>query len=92
MIRIGPIKLFRSDFLISDAGFSCVCLLPSFRRKGLSIPLLGQSITYCKKRNFDITLLFARSAADIYYTQFGVYGVFSLPRVFIKRHSQSLAN
>lgn len=86
LIRIVSRKLFRGEQFFSVAGISSVCLLPAFRGKGLSIPLMEQSLAFCKKREYDIAFLFARRAADYYYTKFGFHGVAAFARVLVKNN------
>lgn len=83
LIRIVPRILYRGNEPFSVAGISSVCLLPKFRGAGLSVPLMEQSLEYCSARGYDIAFLFARRAADHYYTRFGFHGIASYSRVFI---------
>ncbi len=92
LIRIVPRILFRGNLSYRVAGISSVCLLPSFRGKGLSVPLMNQALAYCKERGYDIAFLFARRAADHYYTKFGFHGVASYAKVFIKNNLSSGQN
>jgi len=92
LIRIVPRVLYRCDQSFSVAGISSVCLLPSFRGMGLSVPLMDQSLVTCRERGYDIAFLFARRAADHYYTRFGFYGVASYSKVFVKRNSNLTAD
>jgi predicted acetyltransferase len=83
LIRIVPRKLLRGTCSFSVAGISSVCLLPQFRGLGLSVSLMEQTLVYCKEYRYEIAFLFARRAADHYYTRFGFYGIASYSRVFV---------
>lgn len=83
LIRIVPRKLFRGTSSYSVAGISSVCLLPQLRGRGLSVSLMEQTLAYCKEQGYEIAFLFARRAADHYYTRFGFHGITSYSRVFV---------
>lgn len=89
LIRIVPRKLFRGTSSYSVAGISSVCLLPQLRGKGLSVSLMEQTLAYCKEQGYEIAFLFARRAADHYYTRFGFHGITSYSRVFISSSLKS---
>lgn len=84
LIRVVPRVICRIDQTFSVAGISSVCITAGLQGKGLSVPLIEQSIALCTERGFDIAFLFARRAADHYYTRFGFSGVASYARVSIK--------
>lgn len=85
LIRIVPRTLCKGDKTLSVAGISSVCLLPELRGKGLSIDLMDYTLDYCKKSGYDLSVLFARRAADYYYTRFGFHGISSYSRVIVKK-------
>lgn len=89
LIRIVPRKLFRGTSPFSVAGISSVCLLPQLRGQGLSVSLMEQTLAYCKEQGYEIAFLFARRAADHYYTRFGFYGITSYSRVFVSSSLKS---
>ena len=88
LIRIVPRKLFRGTRSFSVAGISSVCLLPQLRGQGLSVSLMEQTLAYCKEQGYEIAFLFARRAADYYYTRFGFHGIASYSRVFVSSSSK----
>lgn len=92
LIRIVPRILYRGNRSYSVAGISSVCLLPSLRGKGLSVPLMDQSLTYCSERGYDFAFLFARRAADHYYTRFGFHGVAAYAKIFVKKNGAPFAD
>ena len=85
LIRLVPRILCRGEETYSVAGISSVCIAPEWQGKGLSNGLMQQSLEICRSRDYDISFLFARRAADHYYTRFGFYGIASYAKVFIKR-------
>jgi len=84
LIRVVPRVICRVDQIYSVAGISSVCIRAELQGKGLSVPLMEQSLELCKERGFEIAFLFARRAADHYYTRFGFWGVASHARVSVK--------
>lgn len=85
LIRLVPRMLYRGGEIFSVAGMSSVCIAPEWQGKGLSNRLMQQSLDICRSRNYDICFLFARRAADHYYTRFGFYGIASYAKVYIKK-------
>jgi GNAT superfamily N-acetyltransferase len=83
VVRIVPRTVYRADQAFSVAGISSVCLVPEKRGKGLSTQLMEQTLARCRERKFDFAFLFARRAADHYYTRFGFWGIGSYSRVSI---------
>lgn len=84
LVRIVPRTVFRGDQAFTMAGISSVCLKPDFRGRGLSVPLVEQTLVYCRERGFDLAFLFARRAADHYYTRFGFWGVAAYSRISVR--------
>ena len=84
LVRIVPRVVFRGDQAFTMAGISSVCLKPALRGRGLSVPLMEQTLANCRKRGFDLTFLFARRAADHYYTRFGFWGVAAHSRTSVR--------
>lgn len=89
LVRIVPRTIFRGDQAFSMAGISGVCLDPALRGRGLSVPLMEQTLVDCRKRGFDLAFLFARRAADHYYTRFGFWGVSAYSRTSVRLTSVS---
>ena len=81
MVRIVPRSLYRVDQKFTVAGVSSVCIDPEFRGKGFSSRLMKYALEQSCARGFDLALLFARRAADHYYTRFGFWGLSSYNRV-----------
>lgn len=84
LVRIVPRKIFRGEEAFSVAGVSSVCLSPHQRGNGNSLKLMEFALACCKKRAFDFAFLFARRAADHYYSRFGFQGVSSYSKLKIK--------
>lgn len=84
LIRIVPRKVFRGAEEFSVAGISSVCLSADYRGRGNSVGLMEYAIECCRARNFDFAFLFARRAADNYYTQFGFHGISSYSRISVR--------
>jgi len=83
LVRVVPRKLFRVNQQIRVAGISSVCIDEAYRGKGLSRRLVQYALELCLTRKFDIALLFARNAADHYYTKFGFWGVASYNKILV---------
>ena len=77
LVRIVPRKVFRGQQAFVVAGISSVCLSPQQRGDGISVTLMEYALEYCRQREFDFAFLFARRAADHYYTRFGFQGISS---------------
>lgn len=84
LVRIVPRVVSRGDQAFTVAGISSVCLKPALRGRGLSVPLMEQTLATCRKRGFDLAFLFARRAADHYYTRFGFWGVAAYSRTSVR--------
>lgn len=83
LVRIVPRTVFRGEEAFSVAGLSSVCLSPCERGRGNSLKLMEFALECCKKRGFDFAFLFARRAADHYYSRFGFQGVSSYSKLKI---------
>lgn len=83
LIRIVPRKVFRGEEAFSVAGISSVCLSERYRGNGNSLGLMQYALECCRKRAFDFAFLFARRAADNYYTRFGFHGISSYSRISV---------
>jgi predicted acetyltransferase len=84
LVRIVPRTIFRGEEAFSVAGVSSVCLAPRQRGNGNSLKLMEFALACCKKRAFDFAFLFARRAADHYYSRFGFQGISSYSKLKIK--------
>jgi len=88
LIRIVPRILFKGDKTLSVAGISSVCILPEFRGKSFSLQLMDYTLDYCKNSGYDLSVLFARRAADYFYTRFGFHGISSYSHIYVKKPKQ----
>lgn len=84
LVRVVPRKVFRGNEVFNVAGISSVCLSTNHRGKGNSIGLMRYAIECCRERGFDFAFLFARRAADNYYTRFGFHGVSSYSEISVR--------
>jgi GNAT superfamily N-acetyltransferase len=84
LIRIVPRVIFRGPEKFFVAGISSVCLAPDYRGQGNSVGLIKFAVDHCKARSFDFAFLFARRAADNFYTQFGFHGVSSYSHISVR--------
>jgi len=84
LVRIVPRKVFRGEQAFVVAGISSVCLSPPQRGKGISVALMEHALEYCRQRKFDFSFLFARRAADHYYTRFGFQGISSYNQLKVR--------
>src|SRR5262249_5124360 len=81
VVRLVPRTLPRADQQYTVAGGGSVRLAPGLGGKGLSSPLVWHALQAGRLRNFDLSLLIARRAADHYYTRFGFWGLASYNRI-----------
>jgi predicted N-acetyltransferase YhbS len=88
LVRILPRTIYRASEPLAVAGISSVCLESAYRGQGLSAPLLASALDVCKKRGFDVALLFARRALDHYYSKFGFWGLSSYNKQTIQWDSR----
>ena len=84
LVRIVPRKVFRGEQAFVVAGISSVCLSPQQRGKGISVALMEHALECCRQRGFDFSFLFARRAADHYYTRFGFQGISSYNQLKVR--------
>jgi len=82
--------IFRSLQRFRVAGITSVCVDPEFRGKGVSSLLMNYTLNFCRSAGFELALLFARRAADHYYTRFGFWGIAAYSRATIRLDNRAL--
>lgn len=88
VIRLVPRTIYRCSQPFRVAGITSVCVDPEFRGQGISTLLMEYALESCRSEGFELAMLFARRAADHYYTRFGFWGISAYSRVTIRPGSR----
>jgi predicted GNAT family N-acyltransferase len=83
VLRVLPRTLWRMSQRYSCAVISSVCIAEDLRGQGYGNALVEAAIHHATAQGHDLACLFARRAADNFYTRFDFWGLGSYSRVSI---------
>lgn len=77
VVRLVTRTLRHASDAFRVAGISSVAVAPAWRNRGIGRKIMEECIRQAKTLGYELTVLFARRAADHFYPQFDIWGLAS---------------
>ena len=74
-LRILDRQFYSPVGILKAGGITSVCVHPEFQSQGLGSKMMDAALRRSRKRGDDFSILFARRAADGWYSKFGYVGI-----------------